>query len=635
MAAAAAQNVSIELPGSPTGAAAPETVGTPAQVRQFPDGSFERIITLTKEPRRGLGMSLALSTPKPFEPNARLEPGMKVQVRKVAYSKIKVDGDDVRFAKRGAVVLGLVLGVGATEGTYKVKLTRNRAQPEETEHDLTLDEIEQPGVVFVNRFQRRRDGTQSEAKVGNQIIRYDQLVAVNGKRALDLYSLVEYIRDSGEQLKLTFLRSAKLEELFQQRLLSDQRAHEIELTLRQIFDGIKTHIDQAAADGSRVESKQGAHADDMVTLEQVYAAGVDVYRKAGIILPNLPMKDMPIFRELDSNGDGRISWTEFKDVLLVRLAGECHATRQAHYANVWEELDQDDNGRLSRDEIEAAISKPTSLFHTYFPFVSKEMLSHFNVADQDNDGSLTYDEFRDAMEDFWLQRQHPETVLHVDRSGAPLLTFEQAKKVSEDLRSQEQRAPVTPHAIDVLVTHAALGVDPLSSGELGHTDVEAVKAEVQAHQEALDDKILRMSNVFSLLDDIHHDIEELSEQKEDLEAHAEAKIMSAQMTKEMAQKRHEETVLARAASLAKLEAAREREEEEAQRAHRAEVARQDEERQRKKMEEERKAADGGASKKTTKKAAQAPAAASGGSSGGSNGEPEAPAEAGCGKCVVS
>ena len=57
---------------------------------------------------------------------------------------------------------------------------------------------------------------------------------------------------------------------------------------------------------------------------------------AAIVLPNKPATEL--FKELDENGDGKVTWTEFKDFLLDGCQGVSHAARMAHYAAVFEDI---------------------------------------------------------------------------------------------------------------------------------------------------------------------------------------------------------------------------------------------------------------------------------------------------------
>ena len=82
---------------------------------------------------------------------------------------------------------------------------------------------------------------------------------------------------------------------------------------------------------------RGDSSEDFVTMPQLETAGLAVYRDvASVILPNIPPKEF--FESLDDNGDGKVTWQEFKDHLLLGSVGISHAARMAHYAAIFEEI---------------------------------------------------------------------------------------------------------------------------------------------------------------------------------------------------------------------------------------------------------------------------------------------------------
>ena len=146
----------------------------------------------------------------------------------------------------------------------------------------------------MNRFSRRKDGTKGQAETDGVICIRDQLKKVNGEKGDDLKSLVKLIKGESE-LELTFLRTCKRRKRIKD-LADDKRAAEIEKSLRVIFNKIKGEGNESAT---------------FVTLDQIEAAGMAVYQDAAaIVLPNKPATEL--FKELDENGDGKVTWTEFK-----------------------------------------------------------------------------------------------------------------------------------------------------------------------------------------------------------------------------------------------------------------------------------------------------------------------------------
>ena len=134
---------------------------------------------------------------------------------------------------------------------------------------------------------------------------------------------------------------------------------------------------------------------------------------AAIVLPNKPATEL--FKELDENGDGKVTWTEFKDFLLDGCQGVSHAARMAHYAAVFEDVatanEVTDSTVVSVEQVKAHLEKENSLMKRFFPSIADQIVAKFNDLDDDDSGDLSWPEFVAGCEDFWyekMQNKSPE-----------------------------------------------------------------------------------------------------------------------------------------------------------------------------------------------------------------------------------
>lgn len=113
------------------------------------------------------------------------------------------------------------------------------------------------------------------------------------------------------------------------------------------------------------------------------------------------------FKHLDRDDDGAISRADFDVVAravgaefdLQQTSPKVTALKQC-YGEVWEilsgELDIDQDGRISREEFDRAISRLAGE-DRFTSHVSKVSGAEFDAADSDDDGSLDREEFTRLM----------------------------------------------------------------------------------------------------------------------------------------------------------------------------------------------------------------------------------------------
>jgi hypothetical protein len=362
-----------------------------------------------------------------------------------------------------------------------------------------------PGSVFVSRFKRNADGKKGQAESGRRIRLFDRILSVDGKEAHDLSTVLAAIQQGGEILHLTVERSARLDALHQEQDAADKRAFDIEVALRVIFDAINAVQVNRENNGSAAAAAPPV-SQDAVPLTDVMAAGNTVFRKAGIILPADKSLSELILTYLGDNTlheleHINLTWLEFRDLFLLQLAGHCHAARTANARDIFDECDINGDGKLSLDEVQSCCNNPDSLLNRTYPFVGKELASHFSEVDHDGNGYLDRDEFQEALELFWCLRMHPHhqvgeseaTIIHHDtdrfrlagdreseggggEEGEDVGTKKKKEKSTELVLSQIPRVIASPPHIESVLSHSALGIHPLESGELGtvsRVDLEA------------------------------------------------------------------------------------------------------------------------------------------------------------------
>jgi hypothetical protein len=396
-------------------------------------GGIEVVAKVTMDPELGLGMALGLSKPIAISEKRKGNLiGRKLQIYDA--DAIAQDPELSTLVKRkGDAVLCIVKEMvgDKTENlddiVYSVEIMKTKATKK-----FKVSQMRMPGIVFVNRFSRRKDGTKGQAEQDGTICIRDQLIKVNGQKGDDLKSLVKLIKGATEvELELTFLRTTANEEKRIKDLEDDKRAAEIEKSLRVVFNKIK-------GDGSE-------HVK-FVTLEQIESAGMAVYQDAAaIVLPNKPASEL--FKELDENGDGKVTWTEFKDFLLDGCQGVSHAARMAHYAAVFEDIaavdEVTDTTCVTVDQVKEHVEKDNSLMRRFFPSIADQIVSKFDSLDDDHSGDLSWPEFVAGCEDFWYEKMHPTALAKA--KSMQKMSFSKAKEASPENIEDQIHKPVPQH----------------------------------------------------------------------------------------------------------------------------------------------------------------------------------------------
>lgn len=197
---------------------------------------------------------------------------------------------------------------------------------------------------------------------------------------------------------------------------------------------------------------RGDSSETFVTMSQLEKAGLAIYRDAAsIVLPNISPKEF--FESLDENGDGKVTWEEFKNHLLMGSVGVSHAARMAHHAAIFEAI----TGGLSEETtiniavLKAHVDNPTSLMNRYFPSMANKIASKFEELDADHSGDLDWSEFRDGCETFWMENMHPEAAVKVGK--LPKVELKEAKNMgkgrnAEDLVHKDVPSHLSPSSVN-------------------------------------------------------------------------------------------------------------------------------------------------------------------------------------------
>ena len=427
-------------------------------------GGIEVVANVIYDLELGLGMALGLSKPIAISEKRKANlTGKKVQV----FDKEAIQSDpelSKLVKKKGDAVVCMVKDkIGPDDNlddiVYNCEIIKTKAMKQ-----FRVSQLRMPGIVFVNRFSRRKDGTKGQAEQDGVICIRDQLIKVNGEKGDDLKTLVKLItaaKATGNiKLELTFLRTTANEEKRIKDLEDDKRAAEIEKILRVIFNKIKG---------------EGNESSTFVTLEQIEAAGMAVYQDAAaIVLPNKPATEL--FKELDENGDGKVTWTEFKDFLLDGCQGVSHAARMAHYAAVFEDVatanEVTDSTVVSVEQVKAHLEKENSLMKRFFPSIADQIVAKFNDLDDDDSGDLSWPEFVAGCEDFWYEKMHP--VALVKAKSMQKMSFSKAKEAAPNNVEDQVHKPVPQH-LERVISKQVMAASGESSKEAEEEERKAAE----------------------------------------------------------------------------------------------------------------------------------------------------------------
>ena len=429
-------------------------------------GGIEVVAKVRMDPELGLGMALGLSKPIEISEKRKVNlTGKRMQVFDAeAISKDPSLRDLVK--RRGDAIHCIVKDMvgekpeNLDDTVYNVEIVKTKATKQ-----FKVSQLRVPGIVFVNRFSRRKDGTKGQAETEGVICIRDQLIKVNGEKGDDLKSLVKLIKEAeSPELELTFLRTNANEEKRIKDLADDKRAAEIEKSLRIIFNKIKGEGNESAT---------------FVTLDQIEAAGMAVYQDAAaIVLPNKPATEL--FKELDENGDGKVTWTEFKDFLLDGCQGVSHAARMAHYAAVFEDIaaatEITDKTTITVEQVKQHLEKENNLMTRFFPSIASQIVAKFDSMDDDHSGDLVWHEFVAGCEDFWYENMHPNSITKAKSMAA--MSFTDAKDAGPENVEDQIHKPVPTH-LDRVVSKAVLKAGSSEANESKEVEEAARKAEEQ------------------------------------------------------------------------------------------------------------------------------------------------------------
>ncbi|KXS17996.1 mitochondrial carrier [Gonapodya prolifera JEL478] len=95
-------------------------------------------------------------------------------------------------------------------------------------------------------------------------------------------------------------------------------------------------------------------------------------------------------KTMDTSGDGKISYEEFEEFVL---------RKEKHLFRIFQEVDANKNGELSKDEVHTALRK------SGLNVTKEDVEKFFKVLDRDSNGGLDFYELRDA---FFLDAEAPD-----------------------------------------------------------------------------------------------------------------------------------------------------------------------------------------------------------------------------------
>lgn len=90
-------------------------------------------------------------------------------------------------------------------------------------------------------------------------------------------------------------------------------------------------------------------------------------------------------------GDGRFNWELFCDAIEKARTDANKESALMKHARMFKQIDQDDSGRISRDELE------TALHASNVSMPQDQIDKVLNTIDADGDGNISYPEFVDGM----------------------------------------------------------------------------------------------------------------------------------------------------------------------------------------------------------------------------------------------
>lgn len=141
----------------------------------------------------------------------------------------------------------------------------------------------------------------------------------------------------------------------------------------------------------------------------------------GISLPNLPIAQCTIFSKIDRDGDGQVTWQEFKKGLLEDAAHICYDARISLYRKIYNDADKNKNQNVSTMELVRALKQNEQLLTALFSTEVPSVMDMFKKLDKDKSGSVTWDEFAKNVEQAFAPKQPPQhTKILASRAPPPL-----------------------------------------------------------------------------------------------------------------------------------------------------------------------------------------------------------------------
>jgi len=327
------------------------------------------------------------------------------------------------------------------------------------------------GRVFVNRFRPCTDGSKGAAETENLIRPKDIITHVNGQEAKDMETLVNLIKESGEDLELTILRTK-----------DEQKKKEMDDALMENSIKVRLGLMQIFADIDKDNS-------GTIELKELSNVSSVSFRKLGITLPAAEDKSAffkSLFEGADADNSGSVDFYEFHKFLLGDKAAKlCAETRLGEYKAIFSAMDTDKSNSLDASEVTAAVNDASSLFNTYFPMFSKRMKAAMDEFDHDKDGQITWKEFVKGAEDIFARnapREHAlsaldnQTLQSLEDALAGITDDDKAKwaKEAEVISAESKNDSALENKLVSIIDK-----DP----------TEATKNELDAEVSALTDKI--------------------------------------------------------------------------------------------------------------------------------------------------
>ena len=96
-----------------------------------------------------------------------------------------------------------------------------------------------------------------------------------------------------------------------------------------------------------------------------------------------------LFKKLDTNGDGKISWEEYLDFMYKRIL----SYREKSTLELFKRLDVDGDGQVTDNEVKARSFEAFGYHMT-----DDEVKDFFKKVDANSDGKISFEEFKKFME---------------------------------------------------------------------------------------------------------------------------------------------------------------------------------------------------------------------------------------------